>query len=234
MEQRTRIIGYVRCSTDLQSKDGASLAVQRAKLDAFVFVHDLELIDTIEDAGWSAKTLERPGLQRALAILDQGGADGLLVLKLDRLTRSVSDLGTLIDQHFGEKPGKALLAVQDSIDTRTAAGRLVLNVLVSVAQWEREAIGERTSMALRHLQAQGRQLGAPGLGYAMVDGEVRPIDSELETIGHIRDLRNAGHTLEQIARILTDERRPTKRGGRWGPATVANVLRRLEAERASE
>src|SRR5216684_2636542 len=85
--------------------------------------------------------LDRPGLQRALAMLKAGEGEALLGVKLDRLTRSVVDLGTLVERYF--VPGKAaLLSVGEQIDTRSAAGRLVLNVLASVSQWEREAIGE--------------------------------------------------------------------------------------------
>ena len=86
------------------------------------------------DAGESAKSLDRPGLQRALGMLKAGEAEALLVVKLDRLTRSVVDLGTLVERYFA--PGKAaLLSVGEQIDTRSAAARLVLNVLASVSQW---------------------------------------------------------------------------------------------------
>jgi DNA invertase Pin-like site-specific DNA recombinase len=103
----------------------------------------------IEDAGLSAKTLDRPGLQTALAMLKTGQAAGLVIAKLDRLTRSVRDLGALIEGPFAA--GKAaLLSVSEQIDTRTAGGRLVLNILGSVSQWEREVIGERTAAALQH------------------------------------------------------------------------------------
>lgn len=80
----------------------------------------------------------------------------MVVVKLDRLTRSVADWQLLIDDYFGERSGKQLFSVADSIDTRTAAGRLVLNVLLSVAQWERETTGERTREALRHKDSHRR------------------------------------------------------------------------------
>src|SRR5437660_108643 len=127
----------------MQANEGVSLDAQREKLRAYCTALDLELIDVYEDHGFSAKSLERPALKT-------GKADILLITKLDRLTRSVKDLGHLVDTYF--LPGKfSLLSIGDSIDTRTASGRLVLNVLASVAQWEREAISERTSEALRHL-----------------------------------------------------------------------------------
>ncbi len=160
---RTRVVGYVRVSTEHQADGGVSLDAQRAKLAAYAVAMDLDLVCIIEDAGVSAKTLARPGIARALAMLDAGGADALLVAKLDRLTRSVRDLGDLVDRFFASR--FALLSVADSIDTRSAAGRLVLNVLASVSQWEREACGERTRDALAQLKSEGVKLGGAALGW---------------------------------------------------------------------
>src|SRR6266481_9833323 len=157
----TRTIAYLRVSTDKQADRGVSLDAQRAKVHAYAELHDLELAEVIVDAGESAKSLERPGLKRALGMLKAGEAEALLVMKLDRLTRSVVDLGTLIERYFA--PGKAaLLSVGEQIDTRSAAGRLVLNVLASVSQWEREAIGERTATAIQLSRERSKAL--PPLG----------------------------------------------------------------------
>ena len=227
----TRVVGYIRVSTDVQAEEGVSLDAQRAKLEAYAVACDLELVAIREDAGVSAKTLARPGLQAALEDLKSGRADGLLVAKLDRLTRSVRDLGSLLESYFGAR--FSLLSVADAIDTRTAAGRLVLHVLTSVAQWEREAIGERTRDALRHLQACGVRIGGVALGWRR--GEATDADGrrvwvedlgELATAARIRALRASGASLRAIVTALEAEGRPTKRGGRWAPATVSKVLAR--------
>ena len=142
-QTRTRTIAYLRVSTDKQADRGVSLEAQRAKIDAYAALFDLELVAIEVDAGVSAKTLARPALDRALAMLRAGKADALLVVKLDRLTRSVRDLCDLVDRYF--RDGKlALLSVGEQVDTRTAAGRMVLNMLTVIGQWEREANGERT------------------------------------------------------------------------------------------
>src|SRR4051812_40067194 len=142
MMNDTRVIAYLRVSTASQADEGVSLDAQRSKLEAYARAVDLTIVEVVVDAGVSAKTLDRAGLKRALALLDTGAASGLLVAKLDRLTRSVRDLGDLVDRYFSHR--FALLSVADAIDTRSAGGRLVLNVLASVSQWEREAIAERT------------------------------------------------------------------------------------------
>jgi len=213
-KKASRVIGYIRVSTAQQADEGVSLEAQRTKLAAYATAMDLELVAIVEDAGVSAKTLDRPGLRRALGMLEAGEADGLLVAKLDRLTRSVRDLGLLIESHFGHR--FALLSVGDSIDTRSASGRLVLNVLCSVSQWEREAISERTRDALAHLKSTGVQLGAPAL-------------REGPAVARIRDLHASGATLRAIAETLTAEGHPTLKGGRWAAETVRKVVRRSKA-----
>lgn len=222
-----KVVGYVRVSTEEQAREGVSLDAQEAKLRQYCALYDLELVAVVRDAGASAKSLDRTGLREALAALDSGRAEGLLVAKLDRLTRSVRDLGTLLDSHFASR--FSLLSVGDQVDTRTAAGRMVLNILCSVAQWEREAIGERTSAALRHKVAQGEHVGAPGLGVRMEGGVLVADESEAATVARIRELAAEGRTLRSIAATLTAEGYQTKRGGSWAGETVRKVLARSKA-----
>ena len=219
-----KVVGYVRVSTQEQAAEGVSLAAQESKLRAYCVALDLELVAVVSDAGASAKSLARPGLQQALALLDAGQADGLLVCKLDRLTRSVRDLGELLDGWFSTR--FALLSVADAIDTRTAGGRLVLNILTSVAAWEREAIAERTSAALRHKVAAGEHVGAPALGVRVVDGALQEVRAERQVVERILALHAEGLSLRAIAASLTAEGAPTKRGGSWAAATVSKVLAR--------
>ena len=198
----TKTIAYLRVSTDKQADKGVSLEAQQEKARAYASLYDLDLVEVIIDAGESAKTLDRPGLQRALALLKTGQADALLVVKLDRLTRSVVDLGKLIETYFA--PGKAaLMSVGEQIDTRSAAGRLVLNILASVSQWERETIGERTSVAMRHKQSQGEYIGghAP-YGFELVDGELVAETFEQDVIRQAKELRDGGLSLAAVAKEL--------------------------------
>ncbi|QDV34043.1 recombinase family protein [Tautonia plasticadhaerens] len=221
-----RAVGYVRVSTQEQSQDGVSLASQREKVVGYAALYGLELVAVEEDAGASAKTLDRPALARALALIDRGEADGLLVAKLDRLTRSVADLDTLIRRYFGEPAGKQLWSVADAIDTRTAAGRLVLNVLMSVAQWERETIGERTRDALAYKRSQGERTGQIPYGRRLsADGvHLEADDGELALLDWIRSRKADGHSLRAIARELGRMGAPTKNGGAWSKTTVGRLL----------
>lgn len=224
-----KIILYARVSTREQADTGISLEAQIAKLTAYAELYDLQVVEVVTDAGESAKSLKRPGLQRALSILKNGDADGMAVLKLDRLTRSVADWQHLIDNHFGEKSGKQLFSVSDSIDTRTAAGRLVLNVLLSVAQWEREATGERTREALHYKIKNGERVGKVRFGYDLADDGTTliPNDDEQSTIIWMKQLRSEGYTLRQIACALTDRGIATKEGRQtWTHTAVSYILKR--------
>ena len=221
----TRCIAYARVSTNNQAEKGCSLDAQKAKMAAYATLYDLELVEVIEDAGVSAKTLERDGLKRALAMLKAGEADALLVVKLDRLTRSVRDLDTLISTWFAD--GRyALMSVGEQIDTRSAAGRLVLNVLASVSQWEREATGERTSVAMQHKKANGERVGSVPLGFRLAaDGiHLEEDETEQEIIAIARELREAGISYRAIARALCERGFHSRTGRELAATQIARMV----------
>lgn len=141
------------------------------------------------------------------------------------------DLGDLVERYFASKC--SLLSVSDSIDTRTVPGRLVLNVLASVAQWEREATAERTRESLAHLKSTGVLVGGVPLGRRRtpeLDSEGRRVvvedKAEMAGVRRAVELRVSGSSLRAIARVLREEGYPTKRGGRWEATTVGRVLAR--------
>ena len=93
-----KAIGYVRVSTDKQAEHGVSLDAQADKIQAMAVVHSAELIEIVVDGGESAKSLNRPGMAKLLAMVDAGQVQTVLIAKLDRLTRSVKDLSTLLER----------------------------------------------------------------------------------------------------------------------------------------
>src|ERR1700692_936792 len=135
-----RAIGYIRVSTDKQADHGVSLEAQEAKIRAMAVVQGAEIVELIVDGGESAKNLNRPGMEKLLKLVDERKVDTVLIAKLDRLTRRVKDLAELLERF--QKRGVSLVSVAESLDTGSAAGRLVINIMTAVSQWEREAIGE--------------------------------------------------------------------------------------------
>ncbi len=222
-----RAVGYVRVSTADQAESGASLDAQRAKIEAYATMHDLELVEVITDAGLSAKTLDRPGMARLLALIKGRKVDVVVIAKLDRITRSVRDLGDLVD--LFKRSGVEFASVGDHIDTSTAAGRLVLNVMGSVSQWEREAIGERTKDALAALRAQGKRISrhAP-YGYRTDgNGSWVPDEHEQQAVGLIVQLRARGLSLRQIGAELQRQGIRSRTDTGLSPTTIRKVLQRV-------
>lgn len=218
-----KVVGYVRVSTEGQADAGVSLEAQKTAIETYCGLYDLELVTIITDAGASAKTLDREGLQQALEMLSSGQVEGLVVHKLDRLTRSVRDLDTLINGYFSTY---TLHSVSEKIDTSSASGRLILNVLASVSQWEREAIGERTKTALTHKKQKGEHCGGVGYGMKIEDKKLVKDESEYPIVERVATLKRNGYTLQAIADYLNDAGIPTQRGGVWQPTQVSRLLSR--------
>lgn len=218
-----KAIGYSRVSTDKQADRGVSLETQTEKIRAMTVVHSAELADIIVEAGESAKSLNRPGMQRLLTLVDSGEVNAVIVAKLDRLTRSVKDLCELLERF--ERRGVALISVAESLDTSSAAGRLVINIMTAVSQWEREAIGERTRDAMRHKRTNGERVGNIAFGYRLApDGvHVEPEPAEQAMIAAIGELRANGRSLRRIAMDLNGRGWRTRKGSEWRLESVARV-----------
>lgn len=204
------LIGYARVSTDEQAMYGYGLDAQEAKLREHGRRAGAELV-VIRDEGATGKSLERPGLMRALTRIAAGEADGLVVAKLDRLTRSVIDFAMLLE--WFTVAGALLVALDFDLDTSTPSGRLVATIMAGVAEWERGVIAQRTREGLAAARAQGRTVGRPAVGD-------RP---ELAT--RIRQMRADGMTLQAICDHLNGEGIPTARGASaWRPSAVQSIL----------
>jgi site-specific DNA recombinase len=228
-----KVICYARVSTEEQAEEGVSLQAQTARMKAYAELYALEIVDVIEDAGVSAKTLDRPGLKAALARLKRGEVAGLLIAKIDRLSRTVADWNYLIGEYFDEKAGKQLFSVGDQIDTRTAAGRLVLNVLMSVSQWEREVISERTKEAFKYMKSKGHKLGGSvpygfqlGAPTPAAKKTLVPCELEQQNLALMRQLRADGLTLAAIGDELTARGITRRQGKRWDVQYLHRLIKR--------
>jgi DNA invertase Pin-like site-specific DNA recombinase len=206
-----RVIGYVRVSTGEQAVNGAGLAAQRDGIVNEAARRGWEVVAIHEDGGASGRTLDgRPGLSAALSAVAAGDADGLVVAKLDRLSRSLIDFAGLLER--ARREGWAVIALDLGVDTTTPAGELVASVMAAVAQWERRAIGERTRAALAVRCRQGVRLGRP-----------RAVPTEIRT--RVVAERAAGRTFRRIAAGLDADAIPTAHGGsRWSPETIRQLV----------
>ncbi len=206
----SKVVGYMRVSTEEQGRSGLGLEGQRQAIASHAKAKGWDVV-WLADEGASAKSLARPALQEALARLSQGEASALVVSKLDRLSRSVQDFASLLE--IAKKQEWAVNALDVGVDTTTSGGELVANVMAAVAQWERRAIGERTSVALRAAQERGVKLGRPR---AVSGAAVR----------RMVELRALGMSFRRVAEALNAEGVATAHGGRWHPSTVSRIVGR--------
>lgn len=214
---------YCRVSTEDQVREGVSLAAQEERLRAFALATGRDGIVIIKDEGVSAKTLERPGLAQILEAVRAGEVTSVTVLKLDRLTRSVRDLADILE--LFTKTETALVSVTESLDTATASGRLMLNLLASVSQWEREAIGERTAFALAHKRRNRAVYAHAAFGWRANGATLESVPAEQEAIAQARLLRVQGVSFREIGVGFTAKGfMPPQKGKAWYPATVKAVL----------
>ena len=209
-----QFVAYYRVSTDRQGRSGLGLEAQREAVQRHLASVGGTLIAEHTEIE-TGKRNDRPELQKALATCRRRRGTRLVIAKLDRLSRNVAFIATLMDSNV------EFIAVDNPHATR-----LTLHILAAVAEHEREMISVRTKAALQAAKARGKRLGrygaehlAPAHHAAAVARaeELRPILVEL-----------AGKSTRQIAAELTVRGIPTPRGGRWQAQSVANVLRHLD------
>ena len=137
--KKLRVIGYTRVSTLEQSREGVSLDNQEHKIRAYADLKDMELVEMIVEEGKSGKTMNRPGLQKIISLIESKQIDGVICYKLDRLTRKTRDLLYLIEDVFA-KNNIQFISLNENIDTSSASGKFFLTVMGAMAQMERDLV----------------------------------------------------------------------------------------------
>lgn len=203
-----RAVGYCRVSTEEQGQSGLGLAAQEETIRREVDRREWSLERLYTDVASGKSLRRRTDFAEAMRVLAVGEADVLVVAKLDRLSRSVSDFAAILARTQVE--GWALNICDLGVDTTTPSGKMVAQIMMVLAEWEREMIGDRTKSALRMAAAKGTRLG-------------RPSGVDPETVRLIRVLRDSGRSWAKIADALDREGVPTGQGGQWHGATVRRL-----------
>jgi DNA invertase Pin-like site-specific DNA recombinase len=204
-------IGYLRVSTGRQADSGAGIEAQRTAILAEATRRGWAAADVqfIEETA-SGKNAKRPGLELAREALASGDAGALVVSKMDRLSRSLLDFASIMQE--AQKQGWALIALDCPVDLTTPMGEALAAIIATFAQLERKMIGERTRDALTEKRAAGVKLGRP---------RTLPDDVRARIVAE----RESGRTLRAIAEALNAENVPTAHGGKgWYPSTIRQVL----------
>ncbi|MFO0578885.1 MAG: recombinase family protein [Polyangia bacterium] len=226
-----RAVGYVRVSTDMQAADGLSLDAQRGAIEHYCSAHGYKLIRICQDVISGAKD-QRPGLQEALRTLEQG-ADVLIVLKFDRLSRSIKHFCELYERYFKDGT-KELVAIRESIRLDSSLGRALVGILMVFAQMEREAAGERTRESIRHIRGCGYHFGKIPYGQRAVPSPDNPrfrvlVDDpdEQAVLQQLRAWAAQGLGPTEMARRLNEQKVKPAQARRWNKSLIYNLKLRL-------
>lgn len=209
-----RLAAYIRVSTGKQT---ISPEAQRTAIERYAELYNHEVILWADDVASGSKR-NRPGLARALG----SGADGIIVAKLDRLTRDIRHLLAVIDG----LDGMQIISVAEQLDTTSPNGRFFVTLLGAMAQWEREVISQRTRDCLAENKRNGKRWTrvAP-LGNKWEDGRLVANDDERAMIRLAGELRGEGLTLDLVAQRLNEAGYSTRRGGAFGKWSICRMLK---------
>ena len=209
-----RVIGYIRVSTNGQGASGAGLDAQEQAIRAECQHRGWELVSVAQEVASGASMDKRDALNAAIAAIEAGDADALVAAKLDRLSRSMMDFATMLERARAKR--WKIIVLDLGLDMSSPQGEFVAGIMVSVAQFERRLIGERTKAALAVRKAQG-----------IVPGPKRKDRSDLYPL--IRQMvaaKRQGWTYRRIAAQLNDEGIPGAGGGKWDHGFVRRLMLR--------
>lgn len=226
-----RAVGYVRVSTDMQAMEGLSLEAQQSAIEGYCALHGIKLVRIYKDIMSGGKD-QRPGLLEALDTLERS-ADVLIVLKFDRLSRSIMHFCEMYERYF--KSGeKELVAIRESIRLDSALGRALISILLVFAQMEREATGERTREAIHHIRSSGYHFGKVPYGKKTIAAPDNPRmkvlvedEDEQAVIAQLKTWAAEGVGITEMAQRLNAEGKKPPQGERWTKSLIYNLRLRL-------
>ena len=212
-------IAYLRVSTDKQGEQGHGISAQRQAIGNYLAGQGGELLEEYVEVE-SGKKNDRPALQKAISRCKMSRAT-LIIAKLDRLSRNLAFIANLMDS------GIDFIACDNPY-----ANKLTIHILAAIAEHEREMISRRTREALAAAKAKGVSLG--GHRGAILTGEIRQKgleerrtrarDYASNVYPAIRELVDAGHSLNATAQALNNRRILTARGRMWTAKSVSRIL----------
>ena len=226
-----RAVGYVRVSTDMQATEGLSLEAQQSAIEGYCMLHGIKLVRVCKDVISGGKDV-RPGLAEALSTL-QRSADILVVLKFDRLSRSIKHFCELYETYFKDGT-KELVAIRESIRLDSSLGRALVGILLVFAQMEREATGERTREAINHIRKSGYHFGKVPFGKRKIPAPDNPRmkilvddEEELAVIAQLREWATEGVGISEMAKRLNAKGTKPPQGATWTKSLLYNLRLRL-------
>jgi site-specific DNA recombinase len=222
-EKNVRAALYTRVSTEDQAKEGFSLDAQLNKLKAYCTARDWNIAGEYIDDGYSGRNIRRPAYSRLIDQMEKW--DVLLVIKMDRIHRNSKNFMLMMEEL--KKHNKEFVSMTESLDTSTAMGRFVMDIIQRIAQLESEQIGERVYIGMEQkARVNGGHLGFNiPYGYDYRDGDLIINKRESKIVAEIFDQYEQGRSMAQIAQDLNEKHIPTKMNRTWGRQTISNILK---------
>jgi site-specific DNA recombinase len=219
---------YARCSTDDQAK-GATIDAQVEACTAWLSAYGLPLRAIIRDAGFSGSNMSRPGIQQVMALVKEGGVEGVVAVKIDRLSRKLQDMMSFYDHLLAHKT--KLACVRDHLDTSTASGRAFFQFRTSFAEMEHGIISERQRASHAHHRAHGLYAGGvipAGMIRTGTRGnyrlEVDPVWGPI--LAKSWDMILLGKSYRDIIEYLEAQRMPHRSGKPWSIQSLWSMFHR--------
>lgn len=224
---KTRVVGYLRVSTEGQANDGFGIDAQERAIRAFALSQGYDLVELVRDEAVSGSTrpADRPGFARVVELAEGQEFSVLLVYKFDRLARHLLHAVTTVHD-LRDRFGIVLRSVSEPIDTSSPVGEMIFTILAGMAQQERVTITERTMGGRREKAAQGGFAGgrAP-YGYTHdQDRNLVIVPAEADVVRRIFAERAAGHALKRIADGLNRDGIASPTGGTWRAGGIHYLL----------
>jgi site-specific DNA recombinase len=207
--RKTRVVLYLRVSTEEQKREGFSLAAQEEILRAYCESKGFEIICVYDDGGYSGKDFNRPQMQQLLRDLREDKFDIVLAVAVDRISRNNLDVLTFVEKELHPR-GKKLVISTCDIDSSTETGKMFISLLGTFAEYERRLIISRVKKGMDKRASEGKWNGGMMLGYDSVKGKLVVNVEEAAIVREIFELQASGKGYRAIANSLNRKGKKTK------------------------
>lgn len=226
-----RAIGYICLNTMSQQPKNLGLKEQEQIIRDHIAANDWELVEMYRELTDSnSGQNQQPQLLQIIEESGNGKFDALIVARLDRLTRNIRQLNTLISQ-VCIKNGVELISIDEGLDTREDKGELAIRIIDIITKWDTKRISDRTREIIARKRAKGERVGHAPFGFTYYKKKLIAVENELKTVSLITDQRDQGLSYHKIAKYLNERKITSKRGGIWYAETVKTVYQNAKAKR---
>ncbi|QUM66984.1 cassette chromosome recombinase CcrB [Staphylococcus delphini] len=223
--KQKRVGIYVRVSTEMQSTEGYSIDGQINQIREYCQFHHFEVTDIYADRGISGKSMNRPELQRMLKDANEGHIDCVMVYKTNRLARNTSDLLKIVEDLH--KQNVEFFSLSERMEVNTSSGKLMLQILASFSEFERNNIVENVFMGQTRRAQEGYYQGNLPLGYEKIPDSKHELminQHEANIVKYIFEAYAKGHGYRKIANALNHKGYVTKKGKPFSVSSITYIL----------